>query len=65
MISAAYLVVVWAGLLLASLCVVGLAEYADKAVRPVWLHLVLLAYAVVIGLIATAALSLLHFTAFR
>jgi hypothetical protein len=65
MVTATYLVIVWAGLLLALLGVVRLADYAEKATKPVWLDLVLLAHSFVIGLIATAALYVLHFTAFR
>jgi hypothetical protein len=71
MVAAASSVVIWAGLLLALLCVVSLVEYADRATesasgrsgwRDLGLGFALVAYAFVIGLIATAALYSLPFT---
>jgi hypothetical protein len=56
MVTATQLVIVWAGLLLASLGIIVLAEYAGRATRPIWLDFVLVAHAFVIGLIATLML---------
>jgi hypothetical protein len=66
MVAAAYSVVIWAGMLLTLLCVMSLAGYAEKATVSVsrwggWLPLLLLAQAIVIGLIATVVLYSLYF----
>jgi hypothetical protein len=60
MVAATQLVIVWAGLLLALLCVASLAVYAERSTRGIWLNLVLLAHGIVVGLIATVLLYSLH-----
>jgi hypothetical protein len=66
MVAAVYSVIVWAGMLLVLLCVASLAGHAERATTSaggwgIWLHLMLLAQAFVIGLIATAVLYSLYF----
>jgi hypothetical protein len=61
MVAAVYSVVVWAGMLLLLLGLMALAGYVERATKSargegLWLHLVLLAHAVVVGLITTAVL---------
>jgi hypothetical protein len=66
MAAAAYSAIVWAGMLLVLLGFMVLAGYVERATesggRGLWLHLVLLVHAVVVGLIATAVLYSLYVT---
>jgi hypothetical protein len=67
MAAAAYSAIVWAGMLLVLLGLMGLAGYVERATesaggRGLWLHLVLLAHALAVGLIAAAVLYSLYVT---
>ena len=67
MAAAAYSAIVWAGILLVLLGLMALAGYVERATESasgpgLWLHLVLLAHAVVVGLIASAVLYSLYVT---
>ena len=65
MAAAVYSVIVWAGVVVVLLGTMSVAGHVDRATQPanrrgIWFDLVLLAHAVVIGLIATAVLYSLH-----
>jgi hypothetical protein len=67
MVPAVFSVIVWAGVLLALLCVMSLTTYVERSAetragrgREVWLHVLLVAHGLVIGLIATAVLYSLY-----
>jgi hypothetical protein len=67
MVAAVYSVIVWAGMLVVLVGMMSLAGHVDRATqsasrRGIWVDLVLLAHAVVIGLITTAVLYSLYVT---
>jgi hypothetical protein len=67
MVPAVFSVIVWAWVLLALLCVMSLTTYLERRAgtgagrgREIWLHVLLIAHGLVIGLIATAVLYSLY-----
>jgi hypothetical protein len=69
MAAAAYSAIVWAGMLLVLLGLMGLTTYVERSAetgagrgRNIWLHVLLIAHGFVVGLIATAVLYSLYVT---